>query len=188
MLSDLDTFEVAGLTFRLDIESDDFGHMPWDESDGHGPVSDWERRAKLPGERVLVEDRGAKRFYDVKGALALAKKDGWGLGEQELTILRAQLNREPTRGEILARAVERDFDYLRRFCQGHWEYVYVVVTLLDVDGRDTPERESVGGIESESYDYIEETAKELAEEIARRIGDKVELTESRTWTIREVSS
>lgn len=62
--------ERDGFTFRASIKHDADCGTPWDNCDGHGPVSDWERRAKLAGELVLCDDnpsglRGntARRFY-----------------------------------------------------------------------------------------------------------------------------
>lgn len=64
--------------FAWKLESDDSGESPWDSCDGHGDVSDWTRRDKAPGELVLNDDRGAKRFYDFAGACRIARRDGWG--------------------------------------------------------------------------------------------------------------
>lgn len=73
-----DTFEVDGVTFRVRTEYDDCHGAPWDEEDGHGPVSDWTSRGKLPGELVLCEDRGKRRYYDFAEACRIARRDGWG--------------------------------------------------------------------------------------------------------------
>ena len=71
-------FTVNGKTYTATIEHDENHGAPWDECDGHGEVTDWEWRDKLPGELVLSEDRHAKRFYDFAGAVKLARRDGWG--------------------------------------------------------------------------------------------------------------
>jgi hypothetical protein len=80
MLYDGDTFEHAGNLFRVTFPRDDDHGAPWDEEDGHGPVTGWESRGKRPGEMVLSEDsRGrAKRFYDFAEAVRIARRDGWG--------------------------------------------------------------------------------------------------------------
>lgn len=122
---------------------------PWEREDGHGPVSEWTSRDKQPGERVLCSDRGNKRFYDFAGAVVIAKRDGW--------------DSEPygtgTRGQKAARAVERDFERLRRWCNDQWNYVGVVVTV----SREKVElgSASLWGIESDAGDYLTETALEL---------------------------
>lgn len=64
------------LTARI-VADDDHG-APWDECDGHGPVSDWTSRDKLPGEIVLNDDRASKRFYDMQEACRIARRDQWG--------------------------------------------------------------------------------------------------------------
>lgn len=64
-----------------------------------------------------------------------------------------------------AGAAEQDFDRLRAWCNDEWQYLGVVVELLDDNGNGTGETASVWGIESDSYDYLAETAHELADEI-----------------------
>jgi len=78
-------FELDGASFRASVIHDSDMGTPWDNEDGHGPVSDWERRAKAPNEIVLVGDgRGrlgtdaARRFYDFAEAVRIAKRDSWG--------------------------------------------------------------------------------------------------------------
>lgn len=77
----------------------------------------------------------------------------------------AKLGRTPTQGDIVAEAVQRDFDYLRRWCTDQWSYVGVVVKFISEDLE-----------ESES-----ETARELADEICSRLDDEMAeaLAESR---------
>jgi hypothetical protein len=187
-----DTIEHAGLTFRVTVEHDSDHGAPWEECEGHGPVSEFRRHYrgdtdKRPGEVVLHSDGRSSIFYDWQEATRIAKRDGWGLGDAEMEKLAAKLKRAPTRGEIVAEAVRRDFDYLRRWCSNDWYYVGVIVTLLDADGDETHESESLWGIESESTDYLAEVAKELADEIVHRIGDASTLhihTNARDTTIR----
>lgn len=148
-LFDGDTFEHNGRTFRVYFPYDAEHGAPWKECDGHGPVSEWTRRDKLPGERILATHRGMLLYYDVAEAIRIAKRDGW--------------NAEPyvgTRGEAAARAVEVDFHYLRRWCNDEWHYVGVVVTHPG-----TGKRQSIWGIESDAYDYLASTAHDLAREI-----------------------
>lgn len=148
-LYDGDTFTHDGLQFRVKMLWDDYRGLPWEENDCHGPVSDWERREKAPGELILCSDRGSKRFYDFQAACKIAR-DVWGF---------------KTKKEA-AEAARKDFDYLRRFCDGQWSYVIVDVTLLDDDGDALEEySECIGGIESDAEDYITEIAHELAGEI-----------------------
>lgn len=77
MLCDNDTFERADHTFHVTFPFDDSNRKPWEECEGHGPVSEWTTRDKAPGELVLCEDRGYKRFYDYQAAVKLAKHDRW---------------------------------------------------------------------------------------------------------------
>jgi hypothetical protein len=158
----MDTIEVNGLTFAVRIEHDDCMGAPWTEHDGHGIVSEWTSRSKAPGEKVLASDRTSKRYYDIQATIELAIKDGWG----------ASGNTEGmTKRQIAALAVEQDFEHLQAWCNDDWRWVYVMVTLLDVERNATNERESLGGVESSDSEYLKSTAIELATEIANRIGD-----------------
>lgn len=110
------TIEIDGFTVTATVHRDEDSGPPWKDSDGHGPVTEWVRRDKLPGERILASDRGSHRFYDVAEAVRIAKRDGWG-GEGK------------TAGERAANAVERDFKYLQAWCNDEWFYVGVAVTV-----------------------------------------------------------
>lgn len=172
-----DTFIHEGLQFQLERFYDCTHGAPWDEEDGHGPVSDWRRNQysiypeKHPGERVLNSDRGSYRYYDVAEATRIAKRDGWGLSDADRRALAARLGREPTKGEITAAAVEKDFQFLRSWCNDEWHYCGIVVTLLDTEGEETHLSESLWGLDSESEDYILECATDLANTVAREVGN-----------------
>lgn len=161
-ISEGETFYVAELPFRFTTEWDDSGDTPWERSDGHGPVSKPRRfyhgeENKAPGEVRLYDDRGYARYYDFAEATRIAKRDGWGLCDAELAKLETRLGRKPTRKQIVREAVQRDYDFLRGWCNDDWHYVGVVVTRMD-----TGEEESLWGIESDAEDYIRQTAEELA--------------------------
>ena len=149
------TIERDGFTLTAKIHHDDTQDAPWDAEDGHGPVSDWrsDRWRKAPGERVLVREWRAARFYDFAEAVKIARRDGWGTaGDEGLTA-----------GQKAVRAAEADFERLRAWCADDWSYVGVSVTV---------EREGVElvgdfehalwGIESDAGAYLDEVAEELA--------------------------
>ncbi len=149
-----DEVAVNGFTVTARLEADDCGDCPWDREEGHGPVSEWTTRDKRPGERVLVTDRHSKRYYDVQGAMAVAKRDGWdakpyGVG---------------TAGERAARAVEADYERLRRWCADDWAYVGVVLTVSKGGVELSNHASSLWGIESDAGDYLAEVANELLAE------------------------
>ena len=73
----METIEHNGRTYRVEIEPDYDHGAPWEEEDGHGPVSEWTSRAKLPGEVIIAKDRGSYRYYDFAGACRIARRDGW---------------------------------------------------------------------------------------------------------------
>jgi hypothetical protein len=150
-----ENFTLHGYDFIATCEPDDYSSEPWNEYDGNGIISEWRPKdSKRPGERILHQDRRSCLFYDWAGTMEKAKREGWGCAHEHATA-----------GERRACAVQADFDRWRRYCDGQWSYVFVVVRLAD----DPRERESLGGIESDCTDHIEETARELAAEILSRV-------------------
>lgn len=81
-------FEHNGVAYVATIEHDDIHGAPWEEEDGHGDVSEWTTRDKLPGEMVLSEDGRSKRFYDFAGACRIARRDGWGFLPEPVRVER----------------------------------------------------------------------------------------------------
>ena len=160
-------FDHVGKTFLAEIYTDDDMGAPWENSDCHGIVSDWETRSKLPGEWVLCEDRRSRRFYDAQETMKKARAENWGLSEPALAKLCESLGRQATRGEIVAASVRADFEFLRGWCNDEWHYVVVCVRATDDDGDaiGEPFDNALGGIESGNGDYIREVAIELASEI-----------------------
>lgn len=88
-------FDYEGRKFAAKIERDENHGAPWDECDGHGDVSELTRRDKAPGEFVLYESRGAKRFYDFAAAVKRARAEGWGFMPHKVQILPDDEGRPP---------------------------------------------------------------------------------------------
>lgn len=152
------------LQIRIRAEHDLDHGAPWEDCDGHGPVSEWTTRDKRSGERVLSTDRRSKRFYDFAGAIALAKRDRWGLRDADKAALAAKLGRAPTANEICAEAVERDFKHLQDWCEDRWQYLSVTVTLESLydDGNAKGiAGDAICGVESDG-NYWREIALEMA--------------------------
>jgi hypothetical protein len=150
-----ETVDLGGAySARIKLVHDADHGAPWDEQDGHGPVSDWrDKDSKRAGERVLVvEDRRSKaRFYDFAAAVKIAKRDGWGTaGDEGLS-----------KGAKAARAVEADFKYLQGWCNDQWHYVGVVVALLRED--EVVQESSCWGVESIGDYWRDIAAENLAE-------------------------
>lgn len=144
-----DNIEMDGMSFAVYLDRDEFMREPWKENDGHGPVSDWTRRDKRPGELVSCEDRGSKRFYDYQEACRIARRDGWG-------------GYQGTLRQIAALAARADFERLRAWCNDEWYYAVLQVRLLDEFGDAIAKSDYLGGVES---DYWREPAEELAREL-----------------------
>jgi len=152
MLDDGDVIEKGGYRFRVNIEDDDSGEAPWERDDGHGPVSDWTSRDKLPGERVLNTDHGRKRYYDVAEATRIAKRDCWGLGpEAKAELVKRLAQTRKVRVRIGEPVVDTKF--------GGLEKVYRVQTeVRDVPGRDPNKPLTPGEITAEAvrldYEFL----------------------------------
>lgn len=150
-----------GASYAVSVVRDMHSGAPWDEEDGHGPVTGWETRAKLPGEMVLCSDRHAKRFYDFAEACRIARRDGWD-AEPYCTD-----GTETPRAKA-AKAALADFNRLRRWCSEDWYYVGVIVSpLCSCCGTpDEGRSASLWGIESDCGDYLKEVARNLISEVA----------------------
>jgi hypothetical protein len=151
--------EVNGFTVTATAERDNDCGTPWENSDGHGPVSDWRpKNSKRPNERVLCEDRGSCRFYNWREAIQIARRDGWD----------AEPYGTGTPGERAERAVQRDFDVLKAWCADEWYYVSIRVSV-EFNGIDVEECAAcLGGIEvnypGSDNSYLKEVANELLPE------------------------
>lgn len=171
MITDEKTITRNGREYRVSIVRDDIMRVPWEEEDGHGPVTEWTNRAKLPGELVLAEDRGSsRRFYDFAAAMKQARAEGWNA---------PPYRDDETKGERAAKAVRADFERLREWCNDEWWYVGVVVEpkcSCCGEWKDA-ESESIWGIESDAGDYLDEVAEELIDEIEARISYQSDLSE-----------
>lgn len=154
------TCEVDGFTITARIERDDDMGPPWKEHDGHGPVSEWVRRGKRPGERVLSEDRGSKRYYDWQEAIEIARRDGWD----------AKPYGTGTKGEQAERAVKSDFDAMKAWCDDEWSWCMVVLAMSKNGIELEDYAACLGGIElnhpqsDSGNDYLTEVANDMLDE------------------------
>lgn len=172
-----------GRSIKVSFPHDSDHGAPWEESDGHGPIRIIRDRSdKLPGERILGGERRHLFAYDFAGAMALAKRDGWGLCDEERAKLEKRLGHAPSAGEIRAAAVEADCDFLSGWINERWSYVVIVVDLLDADGRELAS-DCLGGVESFGS-YASEQAAEMANQLIR--ADDEERAEAAYWQDRDV--
>ena len=192
-------FTLHGHTFRVEIEHDQHAEAPWVQNDCHGPVREVRTNhtgytSKRPGERLLERAfsyRASHGYaYDWAEAMRIARRDGWGIPQAEIEAWTQRSGRAPTPGLIAQAAVQRDFDYLRRWLTDDWHYVGVIVRLLDDEG-DSIEESSLWGIESDARDYIDEVARENAEDILYRLkldpkSVATEAAETAYWAARGV--
>ena len=152
--------ERDGLTIRATIHHDDDAAPPWEETDGHGPVSDWtDGTPPGPGWAEIDNDHGGRlvRFYDMNGALEKANKEGWGV------------DGGMTEGESLTdyrmRAVQLDFERMRGWCRQDWRYIGIAVTVWKAGIQLTADfAHALWTIESDSGSYLAEVANEYADE------------------------
>jgi hypothetical protein len=157
----IDNFEFthSGESFIAEIHADDDSGFPWENSDGHGPVSEWTTRAKRAGEWVLDTEGRFKRFYDFAAACRIARRDGWNAAPYVVA--------GETARQKVERAAKADFDYLRGWCSGDWYYVGVVVRRADSCAC-CGASESLWGIES-GDEWVKEAARELAGQLPARL-------------------
>lgn len=140
------TIELTdGRTARIEVIPDEHMGEPWKEHDGHGIVSEWTTRAKLPGELILASDRNSRRYYDFAESVKIARRDGWGADGK-------------TPGERAAKATAEDYRRLRDWCEDRWCWVGVAVTVTKANGEF--DSDSLWGIESDG-DYWRDAAAEL---------------------------
>jgi len=155
--------ELNGRGYAAEWFYDEDMGAPWEEHDGHGPVSDWTRRDKKPGELVLSEDRSLRRFYDFQAAIAQAKAEGWN----------AEPYNWPTKGAQAQAAVLADFNYLRDWCNNRWHWCGIRVVLLDEEGEPTELDASLWGIEDMPganpyhFEVIADLIAQIENDIAR---------------------
>ena len=156
------------LTFSVKVEHDSGHGAPWAEECGHGPVTDWTTRDKRPGELVLNSDRGSKRYYDFAEACRIAQRDGWNAAPYSDT---------ETKRQRAAKAARADFEWLRAWCDNEWQYVGIIVTLLDDDGNETEISDSLWGVCDSDSDYVAEEARLIADELAHGMGTRWDFVE-----------
>jgi len=152
------TIERDGFTITATIYHDADHGAPWEEEDGHGPVTDWrpygynQHPTKAPGERVLARSGRSVRLYDWAEAVKIAKRDGWD----------APPYGEGTAGQRAVRAAEADFQHLRRWCEDQWHYVGVgvVVSRAGVDLTDEYAH-AIWGTENTAADHLNDLAADL---------------------------
>lgn len=166
---DTDILEFEGRKFEVKRYYDTDMGPPWKEHDGHGVIRDTYchgRPEKKPGEVVISSNSGSHWLYDVAATTELARKDGWGLGGDKEAELAKKLGRPPTKGEIIAEAVQRDLEHCKGWLEDRWYWIGVGVRILDKDGEPVGGRydHAVWGFESEG-DYWKEVAGEIANEI-----------------------
>lgn len=152
------TVEHGGITYTATIECDWDTGAPWEEHDGHGPVSNWTTRAKMPGELILSTDGPHKRYYDFAEACRIARRDGWGCTPYD-TI--------ETPRQCASRAAMADYEALRAWCDDEWFWCGIVVTAT-VD--DCPlASDSLWGIEcnytGSDNSYLLDVANELLQTV-----------------------
>jgi len=147
---------------------------PWEEHDGHGDVTDWTRRDKLPGELVLVSDDRSSRFYDFAGACAKARLEGWRSGDDSERARKGEPD-NGTKRQIAARAAMADYKRLKGWCDDSWTWCGFIVKVR-ANGY-TIGTASLWGIESDCDEYGLEVCNELLaqaiDEARETLGAKV---------------
>ena len=182
------TVKSHGLTFEVSIEQDEDSHEPWKECDGFGPVREIRRGyydrhfSKKPGERILHDggDRNTSWAYDWAGATALAKRDGWGISPEDRPTDWNSLN--AAQQHVLA--VQRDFDFIKAWCDDEWVWCGVCVALMIEGEDDEPAaydgpldlRDSLWSVEYWQYENFDSVKNTYAKSVATEIIDSIAKT------------
>ena len=152
---------VNGKTYRVDFVYDSGMGAPWEEHDGHGPVSAWTTRDKRAGELILNKDGSHARYYDFAEACKIALRGGWD--SKPYNTDKSQTPRQQA-----AKAARADYERLRAWCMDDWYWCGVIVTerRTDADGfkYDGPTA-SLWGLESDNGEYFESVIIDLIAEI-----------------------
>lgn len=157
---DTKTIEIDGYTVTLSFHYDTDNGAPWENEDGHGPVTKWECRDKAPHEMILSSDGRSRRFYDFQEAVSIAKRDGWGLSADNVVKLETRLKRKATKGDICHAAAMADFEHLRAWCNNEWYYVGYTTEIATPEG-ETIDGDSCWGFASND-DYMDQEAESNA--------------------------
>lgn len=156
-VGDMITCEKDGFIATARIADNRDMDPPWENSDGHGPVTGWLSRAKNSGERVLSSDHGRHRYYNFAEAVKLAKRNGWGYKDAK-----------GTPSQIAAEAAERDFKVLKAWCDDEWTYCGIVISVSRNGVTLDDHAASLWGIElnfpGSANEYLTEVANELLPE------------------------
>lgn len=155
-------FEIDGISFTWDYEVDDLG-FPWLEHAGHGIIRDVvgyrQTLSKKPCEVIIFNERDRYWLYDVSSSIALATRDGWGLGAEDTKALGDRLGLPPTKKQVIAEAVRLDMAFCRRFLSG--DVCWFSVSCWKTDDPDN--KDYLGGVLCEDGSpYLEEVAGGIA--------------------------
>ena len=160
---DTETREIRGYSVTVESYVDEHMGPPWEEHDGHGDVSKWTTRDKLPGELVLSSDRSSKRYYDFAGAVKKARAEGWGVSDGK-----GNARVFATKGEQAHAAALADYEHLKAWCDDEWHWTGYTTTITGPDGREH-DGDSCWGFDdneymlSEAWDNAESPVDDLIE-------------------------
>jgi hypothetical protein len=156
---DGDSIETEKDGFRIvaTIHHDANADAPWTDC-CHGEVTDWVRRGKNAGEKVLNESCGSYRYYDFQGTIKRAKSEAWGCSDTEGL----------TPKQIATKAVERDYEALKAWCNDEWFYCGVVLSVFKDDIEIEDHAASLWRIEANypgsDNSYLTDVANELLDD------------------------
>lgn len=141
-------FDHNGRKFLARVYRDDNMRRPWEEDETHGDIREGYTgfagyAEKKGGEVVISDDRFSVRrtqvwLYNVESTIKRARKDGWGLTEENMTALAERLFRERkltgsitlTKREIVAEAVRLDMERMRAWLNDGWHWCGVSVVEM----------------------------------------------------------
>jgi len=158
-----ETREILHLPFRVEWFSDHFHEAPWDYCGvPSGIVYGWTTRDKRPGELVLDEDRGSRRYVDFAELCDQARAEKWSCDAAR------KLTPPATPRQAAAMAARETFDDWKAWCNNEWHWCGTKVTLLDPqnDDEETDFAASLWGLrdDDEEEQHYEEVILELVDD------------------------
>lgn len=175
------TFTHENRKFLARVYADHDMGRPWEEHDGHGDIREGYTgftgyAEKRGGEVVIGEVAFSHRkarvwLYDVAATIKRARKEGWGISEQQTEALGVRLyaqSKTPkprlTKREIVAEAVRLDMERMSAWLNDRWTWCGVSVVEMPDFSKAIEALESYdGGDVTDGNDWQTEAIEALRE-------------------------
>lgn len=149
----------AGYSVRCKLADDDTGFAPWEQCEALAvPITLPRYASTVDGElsgHMRIDTRDDVLYYPFADAVRK-----WRADNDQYCLKDGRAQRQ---AQAVA-AARAEYDFFRSWLRENWSYVGVIVELLDDDGA-VIGSDSLWGIESNSDDYLLETANDMAAQL-----------------------